>query len=790
MAYIVDYAITENAAGGATSIGCNVPSHQVDDYLVVFVAVNGTGGTHSCSGYTQIGTTQVANTGIGASIWYKKAASGAETATVGITVADDYSIKVICVRDADTTNFLDSGTVISTTTTTTTESTFTSPTMTTQQTNSLVVYYHASDAVTPQVHSGPGVMFLVSSDSTGTTANTSAGSGIAWYLQATNGSTPAPTWIVNAAEDRTNHVFAIRNKTGGRIPAYADFTNTVAESIMEGHHLQTTALNNISFPASVNISPIGPSGTGKTFTYDAGAVTGDYGTNPYSGAIANTPAATAATGVAGFQVTATNSYNFTNSFLVGTIIASTPKMANYNHGSVSQGGTYMVLASGSTANTDYRSYQIAARDSVPNTESRMVFSINPNQTTTAYGTNGNYSPSATTRFLFGSNCPTATITLYTCEWFRVGKITVAGGDTNNPVDAEGLNAVGKSFRIDLFQKSAAAGITAYVPIQIGGGAAVNFQIDAGSLQFPRIYNTTKKEINYHAAPGAIGISYAGKSGDVIKHTNSVVTSASVYYWEINSAATSSATWDFSGLTIVNANVTLRNVMTFNEMTFAACPTINGNGCTITNSTFSKIPAANDSITLNASSNVDYCTFDLTSVTAGNRAMSIADPSIFTYCNFNGSGTSGHAMRLTTAGTYNFTGNKFTNFGATGTNNAAILVDGVAVTLAAGGGGDTSISYRTTNGGSLNITTSVNLTLTGIVVGSDIVILDAGTTTERVNINAHGSSSYVYSFTTGGNVDICLYKQGYIPYASRNFALPSQDGSIPINQVSDRNFSNP
>jgi hypothetical protein len=274
-------------------------------------------------------------------------------------------------------------------------------------------------------------------------------------------------------------------------------------------------------------------------------------------------------------------------YLVGTIIASNPKIANYNHGSISQGGTYITIASGSTANTDYRSYQIAAKDSSPNTLSRMVFSIQPSQAVTAYGTNGTFTSSDVRRFLFLSNCPTGAITLYTAEWFHVTKITCAGGNSGSPVDSEGLFEIGKSFRISLFERSGASSILALVPIQIGGGSSINFQINAGALQFPRVYSTSRKQINFHAdGASAIGISYAGKSGDVIKHTNSVVTSASPYYWEINSAATNAATWDFTGLTLVGATVTLRNVMTFDSMSFSACPSITINtGVTVSNSIF-------------------------------------------------------------------------------------------------------------------------------------------------------------------------------------------------------------
>lgn len=83
---------------------------------------------------------------------------------------------------------------------------------------------------------------------------------------------------------------------------------------------------------------------------------------------------------------------------------------------------------------------------------------------------------------------------------------------------------------------------------------------------------------------------------------------------------------------------------------------------------------------------------------------------------------------------------------------------------------------------------VTLTLTGLVSGSDIVILDAGTETERVNVDANAGTTYAYSFTTGGNVDICVYKAGYVPYTIRSYTLPAADGSLPVAQQLDRNYT--
>jgi len=83
--------------------------------------------------------------------------------------------------------------------------------------------------------------------------------------------------------------------------------------------------------------------------------------------------------------------------------------------------------------------------------------------------------------------------------------------------------------------------------------------------------------------------------------------------------------------------------------------------------------------------------------------------------------------------------------------------------------------------------TITLTLTGLVAGSDVVILNAGTETERANVDANPTTSYNYVYETTGNVDIKVYKRGYIPFSIMNYTLSSTDASLPVAQVADRNY---
>lgn len=169
------------------------------------------------------------------------------------------------------------------------------------------------------------------------------------------------------------------------------------------------------------------------------------------------------------------------------------------------------------------------------------------------------------------------------------------------------------------------------------------------------------------------------------------------------------------------------------------------------------------------------------------AMVSDNPGAVTGVEFVSTGT-GHAMQITVPGTYTLTQDIFTGYaagdGSTG-NEAIYNNSGGLVTLNISGGNTPSV--RNGAGASTVVNNTITLSLTGLVDGSDIVILNAGTSTERINIDQNAGSTYNFGFSTGGNVDICVYKQGYVPFVIRNYTLPASNGSVPINQVVDRNF---
>ncbi len=84
--------------------------------------------------------------------------------------------------------------------------------------------------------------------------------------------------------------------------------------------------------------------------------------------------------------------------------------------------------------------------------------------------------------------------------------------------------------------------------------------------------------------------------------------------------------------------------------------------------------------------------------------------------------------------------------------------------------------------------TATLTLTGLVSGSDIVVLVAGTSTILTSVDANAGSSWGYTYTTAQNVDIGIIKPGYKVKYIRNYPLLTSSVSIPVEQQPDPSYS--
>jgi len=83
--------------------------------------------------------------------------------------------------------------------------------------------------------------------------------------------------------------------------------------------------------------------------------------------------------------------------------------------------------------------------------------------------------------------------------------------------------------------------------------------------------------------------------------------------------------------------------------------------------------------------------------------------------------------------------------------------------------------------------TITLTLTGLVSGSDVVILAAGSETVLANVQDYSGTSWDYVYETPQSIDVCVYRPGYIPTTVRAFSLGGSNASLPITQTPDPSY---
>lgn len=81
-----------------------------------------------------------------------------------------------------------------------------------------------------------------------------------------------------------------------------------------------------------------------------------------------------------------------------------------------------------------------------------------------------------------------------------------------------------------------------------------------------------------------------------------------------------------------------------------------------------------------------------------------------------------------------------------------------------------------------------ITFTGLPVGADVVVLQAGTSTILAQQDSNPTSSYAFTYSGAQNVDVGFILPGYVPYYVRNLALSTVDSSLPISLTPDRNYN--
>jgi hypothetical protein len=299
-----------------------------------------------------------------------------------------------------------------------------------------------------------------------------------------------------------------------------------------------------------------------------------------------------------------------------------------------------------------------------------------------------------------------------------------------------------------------------LPVQIGDGTTKTvFDLLGRSFEYPFNTGPSPRRRLWVGQDASLNYEIRASATDVVQLRGGVVSSEGRQLLTIASASSPSATYDCGGLSVEGAEFkNLASGVTVSGATFTRCRQIE------------LVGALQDSAVVK-------------SLVAS--AVITANPSLLTRVRFV-QGTAGHAIEITSPGTYSFVGNTFTGYGANGSTDAAIYNNsGGAVTLNISGGGDTP-TVRNGASASTTINNNVTIALTGLIVGSSIRV-------ERVSDDAliefrtAASASENFSVAGGAAYRVKVRKATsapkYLPYVSQTGTL-SADASIVVAQVAD------
>lgn len=81
-----------------------------------------------------------------------------------------------------------------------------------------------------------------------------------------------------------------------------------------------------------------------------------------------------------------------------------------------------------------------------------------------------------------------------------------------------------------------------------------------------------------------------------------------------------------------------------------------------------------------------------------------------------------------------------------------------------------------------------ISFTGLPTGTDMVVLNAGTSSILYQVDSYAGNSINYVYSGAQTVDVGFIKPGYVPFYIRDLSLTTTDSSIPVTLTPDRNYA--
>lgn len=656
-----------------TDAGLTIPmcDYVAGDLLLIYIAAD----TGTPTWTPPTGWTQLYANGVTACFWKKATASEGDP-VVGSTVNETYSGIVMSFGDA----YADGAPVYSQTTATGTRVAMPQPA--TARDNSIIAYFMASTGSNAGMFGVEGDMNqLAISD------GSAEGVGAAWALEKVATATSTLRYMIAPVSVTHKASVVVAAPVAGAAVVPNHITSEAC--VLLDPNIGTLSYDGNTAIAATADTNFGTSIGGKTCNDATVAVTTDFGldVNSYHGMMGITNAATANQMSGANIVLASGRYNIGNSNILGSVRRGTPNAIQTATTIASGRGVWFGLHSGATGGSNWKVWQVYAKDVPQDFGNPVPIVINPANTDTL-ATNGTLD-TADVRQLGVWRGGVGVLTGKDCFglFWKMGTTVVSSGTV--VMDMPGLKqliATDKE-RLSVVQQGANQ-FMLYQMVQFGDGTnAINMQFDSVAIEFPSKRNVAAGLINFNGTDNSLGLIFYPSATGTIKLTNSIVNGGSKQAFQVHASASASATWDMKGTSVIGmGDVQLRPVWTWTQMTFTNCLTVTQNAAVI-----------------------DGCKF------SGSKIISAAlgDMDNISNCQFTSSGT-GHAIEVSgSASTISLSGNSFTGYAATNgsTGNEAIYVNIATgtVTLNITGGGSTP-SIRTA-GATVVVQNAVPVTVT-------------------------------------------------------------------------------
>lgn len=776
MPAIRDFVTNYTPAATGTTLVLDAPVLQENDLLLAIICADTGTATWSSSGWTEL--VRQTNT-CQMTVMYKIAgASEASSYTFTASATESFDGGVISIRDVDTTNPFGSTPTYTISNISTARAQM--DTITTTVNNSLIIYAvsNSSQNGSPTMIEGP-VNYLY------TVQGISESSGVGWGFQAATGTTPAVYTSSPSAAAGKKITIQIAAPSGGAtvIPPY----NPSDASVYVDPIMGTTAYDGNTAFAATATTYFGTSLGGLTLANGTAAAGADYGINPTHSVGNLTTSAAGNWSGATTVVSAGHTYDITGKNIMVHTGPSTPLQYQRLTAAAAAKGVGFGMA---TSANNWKIWHVHGASTAFVHGRDVPLVINSSNTTGVIGSAGTFNPASVAiyGYFLASQSTTSLYQFY--QLWILDTIVIAGGNSTEPVNVTGIKNViqGHEHRGAVIQGSGE--LMLFMPVQVGNGGtnSVYLDINNSAIEFPTQYNADSKLVNYCSADNVAGLKYYAGSSDTIKHRDSIISSGSRYFWGLHASSSTSATYDFSGLTVIGAGtITLANAVTISELNINNYSTIDASSLTLNSSSITNVPSGNDSITVNGTTAFNSCSFNVTGVSSGNRLLSTTTPNKFTSCTFTGSASTGHAIRITTTtgSPFAMVGNTFTSFGADGTNSAAIFNDsGGAITINISGGGNTP-TVRNGSGASTTINNNKDITITvkdesgGNVASARVAVYKSSDMTELMNTTTNGSGVATASVNYVSDIPVIIRVRKSSTGASKYIAVETS-GTVTTN----------